>query len=387
MMLFTSWLPVPSRIRHTTCAGGSAIQTEYSVTDNDLSESGPTKSLTGYGNCHLGERWSRSYSTTLDCDLRWIRLWGRYTVAAGLTPREPASLSYRCQMRSATWKAHSDGATNSWTRFLQHQRSSYLSPPEESKQACLRYRYRLPKVVGDRDHQQAAAQFRASEEPLGAARETLEQVLALMFPNPVAIAGRLNLEAEWSLHAGGVSFQPYSLTRLQRSRRLDLDGPAATEIVETWRQLRQPRLLQRQKALALGLRRLNYQAGRERVEDELVDILIAAEALYLSDVGFDELGFRMALRAAALCDPQKLGMTRRHVFDLMRWAYRVRGKIVHGDEPDPKDLKLKGAHVPLTDFVQAIEDVVRGGLREALGRAADPRDVWPPDWDAMTLPS
>ena len=75
-------------------------------------------------------------------------------------------------------------------------------------------------------------------------------------------------------------------------------------------------------------------------------------------------------------------MTRRNVFDLMKSAYSVRSKIVHGDEPKPKDLKVKGAQVPLAEFVQATEDVVRQGLREALNRAVG----WPPDWDGMTLP-
>jgi hypothetical protein len=139
---------------------------------------------------------------------------------------------------------------------------------------------------------------------------------------------------------------------------MHLDQQASAELLETWRQLRQPGLLQRQKALALALRRLSYQAHRQRVEDEMVDIMVAAEALYLSDLGPEELGFRLALRASALSDPQKLGMTRRNVFDLMKSAYGVRSKIVHGDEPKQKDLKVKGAQVPLTEFVQATEEVV-----------------------------
>jgi hypothetical protein len=179
-----------------------------------------------------------------------------------------------------------------------------------------------------------------------------------------------------------VSFQEVPLTPVQRSRRMHLDRHASAQLVETWRLLRQPGLLQRQKALALALRRLGYQAHRQRVEDEMVDIMVAAEALYLSDLGPDELGFRLALRASALSDPQELGMTRRNVFDLMKSAYGVRSKIVHGDEPKPKDLKVKGAQVPLAEFVQATEEVVRQGLREALNRAAG----WPPDWDGMTLP-
>jgi hypothetical protein len=111
----------------------------------------------------------------------------------------------------------------------------------------------------------------------------------------------------------------------QLFRQLHLVTQARTDVARTWRQLRRPGL---HKALALALRRLSYQAHRQRVEDELVDILIAAEALYLSDVGYaTELSFRLAHRAAALCSPQKLSMTRRNVFDLMRSAYGVRSVI------------------------------------------------------------
>jgi Apea-like HEPN len=262
-----------------------------------------------------------------------------------------------------------------------------LLSPNEDKQACLRYRYRLPKVIGDPDHTQAAAQGEAMEARLNELRDTLEQGLALLFANPVAISGRASVQTEWRFLSGAVRFQQVPLSQAQRFRRMHLDEQAITELAQTWRQLRQPDLVRKHKALALALRRLGYQAHRERVEDELVDILIAAEALYLSDVGYEELGFRLALRAAALCDPQKLGLTRRNVFDLMKSAYGVRSKIVHGEVPKAMDLKVKRTQVSLTDFVQATEEVIRQGLREGLQRASDPKGKWPPDWDEMTLPN
>jgi hypothetical protein len=258
--------------------------------------------------------------------------------------------------------------------------------PDQNQQACLRYRYRLPKVIGDIDPN-APEQVIASEERLNGLRDTLEQSLALLFSDPVAISGRASFPADWIPYGGGVVYQQVPLSQAQRFRQMHLDQQASAELVETWRRLRQPGLLQKQKALALGLRRLSYQAHRQRVEDEIVDVMVAAEALYLSDLGPEELGFRLALRASALCDPEKLGMTRRNVFDLMKSAYAVRSKIVHGDVPRPRDLKVKGAPVPLADFVQATEEVVRQGLREGLNRAASPRVKWPPDWDAMTLPN
>jgi hypothetical protein len=253
--------------------------------------------------------------------------------------------------------------------------------PAESKQACMRYHIRSPKVVGDQELPDTELQQR--EQSLTEIQETLGQTLALLFPDPVAIAGRMSLQVDPMLR-GGVGYRPLVLTQSERFRRLELNASMAADLFKTWGQMRGAG---QHKAIALASRRLSYQASRERIEDELVDILVAAEALYLSDVGHEELGFRLALRAAALSDPSKLGMTRRDVFDTMKNAYKVRSKIVHGDVPKMADLKVKGVQVSLTDFVQAIEDIVRQALRAAVDRNANPTSTWPPNWDALTLPS
>jgi hypothetical protein len=248
---------------------------------------------------------------------------------------------------------------------------------EESKQACMRYRFRLPKVVGDQDT--ADPDFQERERRLAGIQETLQQALALLVADPVAIAGRMSLEVDPTLRSG-VAYQPLVLTRSQRFRQLEMDASMAAELAQVWGQLRRPGL---HKAIGLALRRLSYQAGRDRVEDEIVDILVAAEALYLSGIESPtELGFRLALRAAAFSDPSTLGgMTRREVYGTMNKAYGVRSKIVHGDVPRASDLKVRGARVSLTEFVQAIEDVIRQALREAVSRS-----TWPPNWDDLTVP-
>jgi hypothetical protein len=258
-----------------------------------------------------------------------------------------------------------------------------LDPSQEKEiRVGLRCRYRVPKVIGE--NRQSPEVGKAREDRLVAVQEKIERVLALLFAEPVAVAGRAILHADWA--STGVQYQQAPLAFAHRFRRLNLSAELAREMTDTWRQLSQPGLLQRQKALALALRRLSYQAYRQRVEDEIVDILVAAEALYLSDVGREELGFRLALRASAFSDVHNLGMTRREVFDLMRAAYNVRSIIVHGNEPKPRDMKVKGQPASLSELVRATEDVVRQGLRQALAEAASPKGKWPPDWDELTLP-
>jgi hypothetical protein len=42
--------------------------------------------------------------------------------------------------------------------------------------------------------------------------------------------------------------------------------------------------------------------------------------------------------------------------------------------------------MPLAQFVEAIEEVVRDAVQEALRSATERQGVWPPDWDDLTLP-
>jgi hypothetical protein len=252
---------------------------------------------------------------------------------------------------------------------------------EGTRTACMRHRYRVPKIIGG--DLQSDEQHQELEHRLSGHAERLQETLALLFRDPVAVAGRVSREARNPL-GGWTNYSPAVVTRRQLARSLELNGSKADEFLDVWVRLSRPNM---NKALALALRRLSYQAARERLEDELVDILVAAEALYLSDAGYNELSFRLALRAAAFCEPDQLAMSRRDVFETMRSAYNVRSKIVHGDSPKGGDLMVGGAVVSLPEFVQAIEDILRQGLREAVARASDPADSWPPDWDGLTLPS
>jgi Apea-like HEPN len=258
--------------------------------------------------------------------------------------------------------------------------------PGEDAVGCLRHCRNLPKTIGPRASEEMLARSEAFEERAQEIRALFEQTLALTFPNPPAITGRLGFAPEKTFHAGGVICQQAPLSLTQRHRCVDIDRDTAASLTATWSQLSAPALLARQKAFALALRRLSYRASRDLAEDEMVDIMVAAEALYLSDLGTNELGFRLALRAAALSDPRELAMTRREVFDLMKAAYQVRSTIVHGNDPKPNHVQVRGQQVALGEFVQATVDIVRQGAREALTRAAGSNSAWPPDWGGLTLP-
>lgn len=116
-----------------------------------------------------------------------------------------------------------------------------------------------------------------------------------------------------------------------------------------------------------GIHRFNLAFDRRLLADRIVDLVIAAESLFLSDLGVQdrgELRFRCALRAAKFIEHPLYG--ERDVYRLMRRAYDARSSIVHGGSPKSTSLPDDEA-AKLPAFTDAIEELVRLGLRKALG--------------------
>jgi len=67
--------------------------------------------------------------------------------------------------------------------------------------------------------------------------------------------------------------------------------------------------------------------------DSIVDLIIALESLYLQGEN-RELGYKLAIRMSHVLstDPH----TRKHIFDKVKKAYRLRGRIVHGSKKCPR---------------------------------------------------
>jgi hypothetical protein len=267
-----------------------------------------------------------------------------------------------------------------------HARAGFM-PREFEQRTCARYRYLLPKIVGDHDVRETLRAGQEIGDQLLHIEAALKESLSIVLPNAVGVAGRFGMVNQpGSMIGGGAPHQEAMLP--QGWRRTLMDADQAAELVQVWTWVWQPQLLQRQKGLALALRRLSYHAQRERPEDELLDTMIAAEALYLTGLGNEaergELRYRLALRAALWANPEKVGFTRREVFGIMKSAYDARSAIAHGGIPDPKGIKLRGQRVSLSKLAQTAKSVTTTGCRAALERAAS-GEGWPPDWDALIL--
>ena len=130
----------------------------------------------------------------------------------------------------------------------------------------------------------------------------------------------------------------------------------------------------------------SFSLGCSRGYDEkaLLDLTIAAEALFLGDVN-DELKYRAALRAAFFVADNPA--ERERVYDSVRDVYDVRSWIVHGkSRKAPTSLTRdasKPPNVALALMVSAFQDTMRLALREATKLVS--AGAWPPRWERLIL--
>ncbi len=163
---------------------------------------------------------------------------------------------------------------------------------------------------------------------------------------------------------GGTSYRV--LGQWPYGGKFELSEGEVPQFLELWR------LLEEGAArFGFSIHRFNLAFDRGLLADRIVDLVIAAEALFLGDLDEQyrgELRFRFALRAAKFIEHPNYG--EHDIFRVMRRAYDARSAIVHGGSP--KDTSLPdNQSAKLPTFIDAIEELVRLGLRKALSMKED----------------
>src|SRR5262249_16242951 len=120
-----------------------------------------------------------------------------------------------------------------------------LLNPQLEHRTCARYRYSLPKLVGDTDVNETLRAGQEIESRLEEIESALKESLAIVLPDAVGIAGRFGIVSQpGSPLSGGVAFQQATLAQGLRLRRAHMSQEQAAELIEVWRLLRQPGLLE-----------------------------------------------------------------------------------------------------------------------------------------------
>ena len=135
-----------------------------------------------------------------------------------------------------------------------------------------------------------------------------------------------------------------------------------------------------------SIHRFSLSFDRGLLADRIVDLVIAAEALFLGDLDANdrgELRFRFALRAAKFIKDARYD--EHDIFRVMRRAYDARSAIVHGGSP--KDTRLPdNQSADLPSFIGAIEELVRLGLCKALSMKEDAKKLRQSEyWDSLVF--
>lgn len=135
--------------------------------------------------------------------------------------------------------------------------------------------------------------------------------------------------------------------------------------------------------LAVASRRFSYASDRSRPEDEVVDLMIAAESIFASDSGTADVTFRLSTRAALFSD--EANAYRHQLLTFMKKAYAARSDIVHRGRVQRSSLKnLRGDAVPVEQLADDLERVVRDALKKGVQMVSSGEE-FPPDWTQLLL--
>lgn len=251
--------------------------------------------------------------------------------------------------------------------------------------AAVRVRYSLEKWIGP--HEEMAG----IEQALGAARTAVERAmevlhaLRLFKDGRVSVPGLIQFSPHWPVDAS-TSFQYSNPGRQPWFNKFELHASEAADFSAFWEQFDR---VATKGVLANAARRFSDASDRDRDDDRLVDLMIAAESLFLSDAGAPqergELRYRLALRAAFFIDSNEY--SRRQIFKHMRRSYNVRSAIVHGGgEPDPDLLKSPtDAPLSLRDFTKVTEHLLRIALKKGIAIAKSGKGPVT-DWESLIMP-
>lgn len=181
------------------------------------------------------------------------------------------------------------------------------------------------------------------------------------------------LPISWSLNAKGIASgnSPFQ-SKSSIESKFKLEISEIDELKKFWFVYKEllPRL-DNFLFLAIAINRFNSAYENERIEDRLIDYMIAFEALFLKGNEQQELSYRLGLRTAVLLE--ETSKSKQDVFKNMRTAYNLRSLVVHGKsyEKIKKDLEQK--HKNINEFIFKIE----GYLRNSIKRFIDLIKIFP----------
>jgi hypothetical protein len=241
----------------------------------------------------------------------------------------------------------------------------------------------VPKVVGQPPSEQPPTEFMLRRERMLDTSERVVHALRLYRKGRFLAAGRVEFDDNAFAGGGGTYERLNPVPWLFGDYRLGEEDAAGLE--QFWKSLNTSGVRQT-KYLDIAMRRFSYKDERRLPEDQIVDLMIAAEALFLSGSGDQairgEQRYRLALRAGSFIESER--WLHHDVFKLMRMAYDVRSAVVHGGTPDKMKLP-DGSKADLGQLITAVQEVLRLALVKIIGLAGQQGSSLKIDWEDALL--
>lgn len=158
-----------------------------------------------------------------------------------------------------------------------------------------------------------------------------------------------------SMSSGKNYYEPYNGTQYNLSKD-EVEG-----LVKFWEAYKDVNF-EKNRFIELAIRRFNLSHIRKDLEDKLIDMMIAFEALYLTDNA--ELSYKLATRAAFILGIDKKKSEQKEIYLFFKKAYAIRSEIVHGSKHlDQKKIKLpNGKEISVQEFILQLEDYLRQSI-------------------------
>jgi len=141
-----------------------------------------------------------------------------------------------------------------------------------------------------------------------------------------------------------------------------IQGDEIEQFTDLWKFYREIDF-SKDKALNIAIKRFNDSFTRREVEDRIIDLMIAFEAMFLKETEKMELTFKLSLRTAIFLED--VGAERENLFEFMKKAYDTRSDVVHGVKTKDK-IKVNRSinaeekdEYTLNEFVNKLEDIFR----------------------------
>jgi hypothetical protein len=189
--------------------------------------------------------------------------------------------------------------------------------------------------------------------------------------------------ASWAgseFFASGTHFRV--LRQLPIFGRYELSECEIPTFLELWKTLEEEA-----SRFSFTIHRFNLSFDRGLAADRIVDLVIAAESLFLRDQDDNrgELSYRCSLRAAKFVEHPNFG--ERDVFQIMRRGYKVRNSVAHGESINKIDTRLPDDETTaLPKFTDALEELVRLAIRKSLSMGNEGRKLRTPQyWDDLVF--